>query len=98
MASRTRRTAGQRPDETGEVTMFATIKSLIPEPRQVDQPRRYVGRHRGPEALDPAPVDGAAADGAGTAIDTITVDDADPSGADEVRTVGADAGPADRTA
>jgi hypothetical protein len=26
--------------------MFATIKSLIPEPRQPDQPRRYVGRHR----------------------------------------------------
>jgi hypothetical protein len=31
--------------------MFATIKSLIPEPRQADQPRRYVGRHRQPEAL-----------------------------------------------
>lgn len=29
--------------------MFATIKSLIPEPRQADQPRRYVGRHRQPE-------------------------------------------------
>jgi hypothetical protein len=29
--------------------MFATIKSLIPEPRQADQPRRYVGRHRAPE-------------------------------------------------
>ena len=29
--------------------MFATIKSLIPEPRQADQPRRYVGRHRLPE-------------------------------------------------
>jgi hypothetical protein len=26
--------------------MFATIKSLIPEPRQAEQPRRYVGRHR----------------------------------------------------
>ena len=26
--------------------MFATIKSLIPEPRQVDQPRHYIGRHR----------------------------------------------------
>ncbi len=26
--------------------MFGTIKSLIPEPRQADQPRRYVGRHR----------------------------------------------------
>ena len=29
--------------------MFATIKSLIPEPRQADQPRHYVGRHRQPE-------------------------------------------------
>ncbi|MET0495439.1 MAG: hypothetical protein ABW000_20130 [Actinoplanes sp.] len=29
--------------------MFATIKSLIPEPRQADQPRNYVGRHRQPE-------------------------------------------------
>lgn len=29
--------------------MFATIKHLIPEPRQADQPRRYVGRHRQPE-------------------------------------------------
>ena len=26
--------------------MFTTIKSLIPEPRQADHPRRYVGRHR----------------------------------------------------
>ena len=26
--------------------MFATIKSLIPEPRQMDQPRHYIGRHR----------------------------------------------------
>jgi hypothetical protein len=32
--------------------MFATIKSLVPEPRQAVQPRRYVGRHRAPE---PAP-------------------------------------------
>jgi hypothetical protein len=31
--------------------MFATIKSLIPEPRQADQPRRYVGRHRQPDVL-----------------------------------------------
>jgi hypothetical protein len=45
MASKTRRTASAV-DETGEVTMFATIKNLIPEPRQADQPRRYVGRHR----------------------------------------------------
>lgn len=35
--------------------MFATIKSLIPEPRQADQPRHYVGRHRQPEPV-PAPV------------------------------------------
>jgi hypothetical protein len=34
--------------------MFATIKSLIPEPRQIQQPRRYVGRHRQPESV-PAP-------------------------------------------
>ena len=33
--------------------MFATIKSLIPEPRQADQPRQYVGKHRQPE---PAPL------------------------------------------
>jgi hypothetical protein len=38
--------------------MFATIKSLIPEPRQMDQPRRYVGRHRGAETLDLPDVDG----------------------------------------
>jgi len=31
--------------------MFATIKSLIPEPRQADQPRHYVGRHRQPETI-----------------------------------------------
>jgi hypothetical protein len=31
--------------------MFATIKSLIPEPRQAEQPRRYVGKHRLPEPL-----------------------------------------------
>ena len=38
--------------------MFATIKSLIPEPRQADQPRKYVGKHRQPEpvpAPDPTP-------------------------------------------
>ena len=33
--------------------MFATIKSLIPEPRQATQPRQYVGRHR---QTEPAPV------------------------------------------
>ncbi len=32
--------------------MFAAIKSLIPEPRLTDQPRRYVGRHR---QIDDAP-------------------------------------------
>ena len=31
--------------------MFATIRSLIPEPRQADQPRHYVGRHRQPETI-----------------------------------------------
>jgi hypothetical protein len=38
--------------------VFATIKSLIPEPRQADQPRKYVGKHRQPEpapAPEPAP-------------------------------------------
>ena len=34
--------------------MFATIKSLIPEPRQAAQPRHYVGKHRQPEPA-PAP-------------------------------------------
>jgi hypothetical protein len=37
-----------------EVTVFATIRSLIPEPRQVSQLRRYVGKHRQAEPL-PAP-------------------------------------------
>ncbi len=36
--------------------MFATIKSLIPEPRQADQPRHYVGKHRQPEPYpEPTP-------------------------------------------
>ena len=35
--------------------MFATIKSLIPEPRQANQPRHYVGRHRQPEPVPPTP-------------------------------------------
>jgi hypothetical protein len=35
--------------------MFATIKSLIPEPRQANQPRHYVGRHRWIE-MPPVPV------------------------------------------
>jgi hypothetical protein len=43
--------------------MFATIKNLIPEPRQADQPRGYVGRHRQPEPaapdspVSPAPIE-----------------------------------------
>ncbi|MFC4066085.1 hypothetical protein [Actinoplanes subglobosus] len=35
--------------------MFATLKNLIPEPRQANQPRNYVGRHRQPEHVPPAP-------------------------------------------
>ncbi len=35
--------------------MFATIKSLIPEPRQAHGPRNYVGRHRQPDQLPPVP-------------------------------------------
>jgi len=38
--------------------MFATLKSLIPEPRQAEQPRHYIGRHR---HLDPMPVPAAPA-------------------------------------
>ena len=38
--------------------MFATIKSLIPEPRQADQPRNYVGRHRQPENVAVIPGQG----------------------------------------
>jgi hypothetical protein len=35
--------------------MFATFKkNLIPEPRQADQPRRYVGRHRRAETAEVA--------------------------------------------
>jgi hypothetical protein len=38
--------------------MFATIKNLIPEPRQAEHPRHYVGRHRKVDPLPPpsAPV------------------------------------------
>jgi len=42
--------------------VFATIKSMIPEPRQADQPRHYVGKHRRPEPVpdpEPTPVPGA---------------------------------------
>ncbi len=42
--------------------MFATIKSLIPEPRRADQPRHYVGRHRRPEPAPPVPVSPAPAE------------------------------------
>lgn len=35
--------------------MFATIKNLIPEPRQADQPRRYVGKHRQAEPATVSP-------------------------------------------
>jgi hypothetical protein len=31
--------------------MFGTILSLIPDPRQADQPRHYVGRHRVSETI-----------------------------------------------
>lgn len=35
--------------------MFGTIiKGLIPEPRQPDQPRHYIGRHRSAQALQDA--------------------------------------------
>ena len=36
--------------------MFATIKNLIPEPRQADPPRNYTGRHRAPETTAPGPI------------------------------------------
>jgi hypothetical protein len=60
--------------------MFATIKSLIPEPRQADQPRHYVGRHRQQETVPvraavalpptPAPEAEAEADVTPTPVDT----------------------------
>jgi hypothetical protein len=42
--------------------MFATIKHLIPEPRQADQPRRYVGRHRHPDAVPDVDAEDGTAD------------------------------------
>lgn len=36
--------------------MIATVKTLIPEPRQAEHPRHYVGRHRRPEPVPPVPV------------------------------------------
>ncbi|MEU8816465.1 hypothetical protein [Actinoplanes sp. NPDC048796] len=47
--------------------MFATIKSLIPEPRQADQPRHYVGRHRKPEPV-PVPISPAPAPPTGESV------------------------------
>ena len=44
-------THNQLAERQGGVKMFATIKSLIPEPRQADHPRRYVGKHRLPEPV-----------------------------------------------
>jgi len=42
--------------------MFATIKNLIPEPRQAHQPRRYTGRHRRADpVIAAAPVSPASA-------------------------------------
>ncbi|MEV0896979.1 hypothetical protein [Actinoplanes sp. NPDC049802] len=41
--------------------MFATIKNLIPEPRQANHPRNYIGRHRQPDQTPaPAPTSPAA--------------------------------------
>jgi hypothetical protein len=41
--------------------MFSTIKNLIPEPRQSDQPRHYIGKHRQADPVPPeAPVSPAA--------------------------------------
>ncbi|MFI5936036.1 hypothetical protein [Actinoplanes sp. NPDC051494] len=65
----------------GEVSMFATIKNLIPEPRQADQPRHYVGRHRLTETITaratvPAPAAPPAAESIpATAPDSSSVPD-----------------------
>jgi hypothetical protein len=32
--------------------LFATIRHLVPQPRQAEQPRHYIGRHRVPEPVD----------------------------------------------
>lgn len=42
--------------------LFAQIRNFVPAPRQPDQPKRYVGRHRVPEPVEkpvpqPAPAD-----------------------------------------
>lgn len=33
--------------------LFAQIRNFVPAPRQPDQPKRYVGRHRVPEPVEP---------------------------------------------
>ena len=79
--------------------MFATIKSLIPEPRQMDHPRRYIGRHRGADTLDLPDVDGGPDVGDLVApgdVDAPTAVDA--SAAVDAETVGADAAPPERAA
>ncbi len=38
--------------------LFAQIRNFVPAPRQSEQPKRYVGRHRVPEPIeapDPRP-------------------------------------------
>src|SRR4051812_5099560 len=36
--------------------LFAQLRNLVPTPRQPDEPKRYVGRHRVPEPVEePAP-------------------------------------------
>jgi hypothetical protein len=70
--------------------MFATIKSLIPEPRQADQPRRYVGRHRAPEpptAEIPARPEPAAAEPA--TVEPATVEAATVEPAEKTQTAAA---------
>ncbi len=52
--------------------MFGTIKSLIPEPRQADQPRRYIGRHRQPDAPPIGTDVTTEADAAAVAVEPVT--------------------------
>ena len=61
--------------------MFATIKSLIPEPRQAEQPRHYVGRHRQPETI-----------AARATVAVIPAPAAEPEAATESTTTPAEAG------
>ena len=54
--------------------MFATIKSLIPEPRQGDHPRKYVGKHRQPEpAAAPASSPTSASSSSSEAVEPASV-------------------------